>query len=167
MISAPLEGPVQVPVVVLAAGLPRHVEVADGGVQVVKHRPVHPDGPVGVRPEEQGVSVPVWDQDVLRGHGLVPVHLPEHPVELLHDLLLAPGADCVVVAAQHSAEQYIGAPGIIFAPRLQILPDLELAAHVRVNIHDVMIVVPEGSNVIRELDKDLDVAGHLEHVDDL
>ena len=63
--DTPLECPVQVSVVLVAAGLPRHVESADGRVEVVDHGVVHADGPVGVGAVEERVGVPVRDQDVL------------------------------------------------------------------------------------------------------
>ena len=63
--DTPLERPVQVSVVLVAAGLPRHVESADGRVEVVDHGVVHADGPVGVGAVEERVGVPVRDQDVL------------------------------------------------------------------------------------------------------
>ena len=47
------------------------------------------------------------------------------------------------------------------------MTDLELAPGVRVDVHDVVVVVPEGGDVGGELDEDLDVARHLEHVDHL
>ena len=47
------------------------------------------------------------------------------------------------------------------------MTNLELAPGVRVDVHDVVVVVPEGGDVCGELDEDLDVARHLEHVDHL
>ena len=63
--DTPFKCPVQVSVVLVAAGLPRHVESADGRVEVVDHGVVHADGPVGVGAVEERVGVPVRDQDVL------------------------------------------------------------------------------------------------------
>ena len=157
----------QVSVIVRTTGLPRHIEPAQGSVQVIVDLLVHSYWPVGVGTEEEGVGVPVRYEDVLWRDCLVSVHLLQHPEQLLLHLLLGHAADGVVVVPQHRAQQDVRPLGEIFPSRLQILPGLEATASMRIHVHDVVVLVPEGRDVGGELEEYLDVADHLEHVDHL
>ena len=157
----------QVSVILTTAGLSGHIEPTQGSVQIVVNCLVHSYRPVGVGTEEQRVGVPVRDEDGLWRDCPGSVHLLQHLVQLRHHLLRGHGADHVVVVPQHSAEQDVCSWREISPSRLQVLPDLEATPSMRINVHDVVVLVPEGSYVGGELEEYLDVAHHLEHVDHL
>ena len=155
----------EVPVVVVTEGLPGHVQSPQGSVQVVVDFLVDANGPVRVGAEEERIGVPVRNQNVLRADGSTAVHFPQHLVQLLHHLLLGHGADLIIEGPHNGAEEEVSASLEIFPPGLQVLPNLESSSGVGVHVHDVVIVIPERNDAGGELDEDLDVPHHLEHVD--
>lgn len=151
----------KISIVCITAGLSSHIKVTYRSIKIVINSFVNSYWPIWVWSIEEWIAVPIRDQDILWIHRLVPVHILQDLEQLLHDLLLAPAADHVVVAPQNCTDQHIGPTWIILATRLQVLPDLELATRMRINIHDVMVVIPECCNITRELDENFDIPWHM------